>query len=346
MPHELWPHIKDYHIDKIQLWPAECFYYGCNHEAPNKLSLEYHLKDAHYRACRSNKSSQGVGIKRKRSKPSSSDLVLEGSSEEKGHKGSVSSTCSEPDEIVSVEIQSFTTDVTSPLSPDFQVEGFSRNSVSSPPNFDTTGSCKPHITSNNSSLSFVEVDDANIDPRLRTQDCRQGSNSPCETEYFEVLGSQNGNALIQNVSDVISMAEGGVRIDDIGPETPCSELRDEVPVEVLRARCQGWYLTKWVGWDDKYNEWRLREDLLSGNLKHVEEYDMAHEKNSFGTIVAKRSRKGVTEYRLKWNYLSMRNASWLLVDEVEDQLINEFEALEALKKTQPRRKKRKTQAQK
>lgn len=68
--------------------------------------------------------------------------------------------------------------------------------------------------------------------------------------------------------------------------TPSEDCKAELPqqapldpVQTLRAKCAGWYLTKWVDWDDKDNErrrlsrkrsYRKRGERQQGDLGYLE----------------------------------------------------------------------------
>ncbi|KAL7785171.1 hypothetical protein V8C37DRAFT_334605 [Trichoderma ceciliae] len=122
-------------------------------------------------------------------------------------------------------------------------------------------------------------------------------------------------------------------------EARTSQAEDLTPVETLRAKSKGWYLTKWKDWDDKYNEWRKADDLPADL---VQRYNEDHKKNFFGTIIATRRQKGITEYKMRWNNLPIGYASWLPGNEIEETLIEQYGKEATLKKAQPLRKKRKT----
>ncbi|KAL7940062.1 hypothetical protein V8C42DRAFT_338658 [Trichoderma barbatum] len=185
-----------------------------------------------------------------------------------------------------------------------------------------------------------------MDPRLEDHKDNETNQAIVDIHDADTQSKQSGSTKASTLTQTSTTMTAETDLSTImssGAETLQGEILD--PVETLRARCSGWYLTKWFNWEDEDNEWRKPHDLPS---EMVAEYDATFKGNSFGVLIGKRRRQKVIkgrkeeiiEYQMQWTGLSLRKASWLPAIEIDEGLIKEFEENKSLSKSHPRRKRR------
>ena len=87
-----------------------------------------------------------------------------------------------------------------------------------------------------------------------------------------------------------------------------------------------YYLVKWKGFSDDANTWQKRQDIYPELVDNFEADFVYHRGNRIGIeLVDKRSRRGKTEYLVKWKGRPVSENSWEMASNISPECIRDFE---------------------